>query len=650
MKRILQISAALLSASAFGQVAVNGTIAGDAYCSTTIQTVETQFGDNTSELDAGYGSIINGRLYLALTGNLENNFNKLEIFIDSVAGGENLLTGVPGNDGSNVMAGMRFDAGFEADYHVIVRRGNDGTTDRLDVDFAQLGTPNFSFYGNVFGGTNTGVGVTGTGFNTSPIQVAYDNSNTLGVLGGCNAADPVAATAVTTGLELSIALADLGLPAGPVRVCAFVNGSGHNYASNQFLGGLAAPQCNLGGDGAGVFTGSLSFDLGAFAGDQFFTVTPCTVGTPIFGVDVRLQRFFTSDTRGFVTNFRPLGPFTTASFALDFSADATTLWAIQGVNRGVIDLTTGVFTVLGTITGPLNAAGLTAAVDGTTWYIVENQPATPGPAQAVLWVGDITTGIFTQVGVIGPQLFIDISIDATNRLFGMEIATDSLFSIDTATGAGTLIGPTGFATNFAQGMDFDWTTNILYATLYTGGGTGTFASLDLTTGAGTALATTTPLNAEMEMAVRVPVSIPNFNVCIGTTNSTGLAARLQVAGSGLVANDNVLLTVHNLPQASTGYFLNSPDAPFTVLTPGGAQGDLCIASFSQGRHAANILDSGTSGAVQLLLDDLTQIPQPNGPTAILAGTAWSWQYWYRDVVPVIGATSNFSNARRVLFF
>jgi len=644
MKRTLHVAAALLPATAFGQVAVNGTITSDNYCSVSIQTVETQFGDNQSELNGAYGSIQNGRLYLALTGNLEANFNKLEIFIDSVAGGENVLSGLPGNDFSGVMAGMRFDAGFEADYQLIVRRGNDGTTDRLDVDFAQLGTANFSFYGNVFGGTNEGVGVTGTGLNAAPIQVAYRNDNAAGVLGGCGAADPGAAQAVTTGLELSIALADLGAPNGPIRVCAFINGSGHNFASNQFIGGLPAGQCNLGGDGFGNFTGSLSFDLGAIAGDQFFTVTPCTVGTPIFGLDVRQRRFFTTDTQGYVTNFRPIGANLDNVFALDFSADATTLWGVLGSSYGTFDLTTGAFTALGTLTGPTGAAGLTAAVDGTTWYLLENVTGTG----ANLWVGDITTGTFSLVGLMGTQLFIDLSINATNELYAMDITTDSLWRVNTATAAATLLGPTGFATNFAQGMDFDWATGILYAALYTGGGTGTFARLDLTTGAGTAVATTTPLNGEYEIAVRVPVGIPNLNVCIGTANSTGLSARLQVSGSSLVANNNVKLTVHNLPQSSFGYFLNSPTAPFTVLTPGGAQGDLCIASLSMGRHSANLLNSGTTGAVQLQLD-LTQMPQPSGPVSVLAGTLWNYQYWYRDVLPVIGATSNFSNARRVIF-
>src|SRR5690606_3226275 len=60
-----------------------------------VQTVETGFGDANpnggSELDAAYARIQGGTLYLMLTGNLENNFNKLNIFIDSQAGGQNVL-------------------------------------------------------------------------------------------------------------------------------------------------------------------------------------------------------------------------------------------------------------------------------------------------------------------------------------------------------------------------------------------------------------------------------------------------------------------------------------------------------------------------------------------------------------------------------
>ena len=44
----------------------------------TVQTVQTQFGDNLSELNAAYAYSTNGLLYLLITGNLEANFNKME--------------------------------------------------------------------------------------------------------------------------------------------------------------------------------------------------------------------------------------------------------------------------------------------------------------------------------------------------------------------------------------------------------------------------------------------------------------------------------------------------------------------------------------------------------------------------------------------
>jgi len=262
---------AVLAGPALAQPVVDGTIAGDAYGpAEAVQAVETGFGDNFSELDAAYCTMANGRFYLVLTGNLENNFNKLEIFIDSRAGGENTLSGLPGNDGANKMAGMTFDAGFTPDFHLIARRGF-FDAGRFDLDFAELGTANFTSYGDIFGGSDQGSGNTGTGLNAQPIGVAFDNSNVAGVLGGSGAADQSAALAVQTGLELSIDLADLGYVGGDIRVSAFVNGSNHDFASNQFLGPLTPPQGNMGGDGAGTFTGVINFDLNSFAGDQYFT-------------------------------------------------------------------------------------------------------------------------------------------------------------------------------------------------------------------------------------------------------------------------------------------------------------------------------------------------------------------------------------------
>jgi hypothetical protein len=285
---VLVASAGLAAA----QPVIDGTIAGDNYGdAVSVQKVQTGFGDNFSELNAAYARIADGKLFLALTGNLEANFNKLELFIDSAAGGENTLTGNPGNDNAQNMTGLTFDRGFDADYHLILRRGFDGNTNRFDLDFAQIGTPNFSVYGDIFGGSSEGSGMTGTGVNAFPISVAYDNSNVAGIAGGDQAADQNAALAVETGFELAIDLADLGAPAGAFKVLAFINNQDHNYASNQFLGSLEPPHGNLGGDGSGGFTGVFNVDLNNFAGQQYFIVpAPATAAALAMGALLGARR------------------------------------------------------------------------------------------------------------------------------------------------------------------------------------------------------------------------------------------------------------------------------------------------------------------------------------------------------------------------
>lgn len=269
MKHFLILTFAMaLAVPASAAVVIDGTKDASYGAAVSVQTVETEFGDNASEWNAAYGLIEGGKLSLMLTGNLENNFNKLEIFIDSKAGGQSVFDSSD-NDNAQNMDGLVFDAGFTADYHLIARRG----AGKLDLDFADLGAQTFNFYEDVFLGSDSGAGTTGTGVNSVGIGVGYDGSNVAGILGGTAAADTTAALAVTTGLELVIDLADLGYTGGDINVMVGQNGGGHDFFSNQFLGGLTAPQGNLGGDGDGNFTGTTDIDFTAISGDQFFTIS-----------------------------------------------------------------------------------------------------------------------------------------------------------------------------------------------------------------------------------------------------------------------------------------------------------------------------------------------------------------------------------------
>lgn len=253
----------------------------------SVQTVETNFGDANpnggSELDAAYALVEGGTLYLMITGNLENNFNKLNIFIDSVAGGQNQLQNADGSGGNNPTndgwagkyAGFTFDAGFAADYMLTLRNGNFGG-DRFSIDYAVIGGGGGAFETTPIA---FGASLTGSNANALPlagIGVAHNRNNTGGVASGTGAADQIAAAAVTTGIELAIPLASLGNPTGDILVSAMINGSNHDYLSNQFLGGLTPPQGNLGGDGAGGFNGTvglLNLNNNAYAsGLQYFTI------------------------------------------------------------------------------------------------------------------------------------------------------------------------------------------------------------------------------------------------------------------------------------------------------------------------------------------------------------------------------------------
>jgi len=275
------LTAGLLSAAALAQTpTIDGTR--DALYGTPIvvQNTPTGFGDsnlgqvdyaNGSELDAAYAYVdtTNSILYLFLAGNLESNFNKLEIFFDTVAGGQNRLRGDNANvdfNGLNRMGddgsgnGLTFDAGFEADYWIGITGG--GSPYALYANWAQLLTGG--------GGPGDYLGTTGAasdgtltgGNNPNGIRVTINNSNTGGVTSSL--ADPTAAAAVSTGIELAIPFAAIGITGTPtIKISAFINGSGHDFLSNQVLGGVG---------GLGNLGEPRNVNFANIAGDQYFTV------------------------------------------------------------------------------------------------------------------------------------------------------------------------------------------------------------------------------------------------------------------------------------------------------------------------------------------------------------------------------------------
>ncbi|MCQ4166214.1 DUF6923 family protein [Tahibacter harae] len=203
-----------------------------------------------------------------------------------------------------------------------------------------------------------------------------------------------------------------------------------------------------------------------------------------------------------------IGPQTGNLYGLEYDNVAGRIYAVSDLLQfGELNKTTGVFTPSVTMTGFASGqsiTGLAFQTPSSPYYI-----STSNGTDSQIYTLNPATGVATLVGNTGTPLMIDIAINASGQMYGHDIGTDSIYSINTATGAATLIGATGVAANFAQGIEFDKTTGVLYAWLYEGGGVNRFATIDLATGAATTVAT--PLAGEYEGAT-TPVSLQSFSV------------------------------------------------------------------------------------------------------------------------------------------
>jgi hypothetical protein len=291
------LAAALASAS-FGQIVIDGVLDAGYGNPKAAQANDTGFGNatdgvtgyaNGSELNGMWIKVdpVDGHLYLFFSGNLESNFNKVEIFIDGFAGeGQNALRGdnpdvdfnglnAMGADDDNGILGLVFDEGFAPDFWMGTTLGG------YDPNASPSGPTQYANIAQLLtGGQGVGAYIGNGAFSDAVagsnllvdqvygIQTSINNSNVLGVgegvTDGCG---------VTTGLEVKVPLFLFWDSTSEIKVCAFINGQGHDYASNQFLPALPAGSANPGGDGVGGYIGgnpaALRFDLNAFAGAQF---------------------------------------------------------------------------------------------------------------------------------------------------------------------------------------------------------------------------------------------------------------------------------------------------------------------------------------------------------------------------------------------
>jgi hypothetical protein len=190
-----------------------------------------------------------------------------------------------------------------------------------------------------------------------------------------------------------------------------------------------------------------------------------------------------------------------AIFGYDFDVTAEVLYALNDDTKqlGIIDLNTGSFNPLGqtlpiseTLTGltihPLTGDAYVSTADdllGSQLYSI-----------------DLSSGLMSFIAnITNADIVIDIAINRDGVMYGHDITSDSIYTIDTATGWATLVGLTGIDANFAQGMDFDNSDGKLYAWIYQGGGANQYGIINLDTGALDPLAISNP-EGEFEGATK----------------------------------------------------------------------------------------------------------------------------------------------------
>ena len=260
-------------------------------------------------------------------------------------------------------------------------------------------------------------------------------------------------------------------------------------------------------------------------------------------------------------------------FAMDFNADATTMYAIDYATNdfGTLDLNTAAFTVIGTST-PLGGQSWT----GLTIDPLTNQAyaSSCDITSSAIYSVNLNNGATTLIGTTtDAPCLIDISISPDGDMYGHDIVNNSIYLVNRNTGAVTLVGPTGYDANYAQGMDFDNDTGTLYIFLFDFGSFGTiYGTVDLNTGAVTPLAFAQDL--EYEGAVQntsycAAQDAPwlSLSPTTGTTAagaSTPVAATFNATGLAVGTYTSQLCIRSNDPDAGPGNGTNLVIVPVTL--------------------------------------------------------------------------------------
>jgi hypothetical protein len=444
------------------------------------QAIGTSAGDNTetnqglnlgSELDAAYGVISNGVLYLVVAGNFSsdplsdndiNNETHVFFMSDSVPAGENILQtnftayspdgpisrldamGVNGGTLNTGGAGLTFDANFAPNYWIGFNVGEptppNGTPPVMYVDYQQMyGDFQPYFLGNVTA-TNTYPNNSFTSANVgqaSGIEIAILTTNIGGVDGTTCATNAegqlqsVNAATVRTGVELAIPLAALGNPTGKVLICTFVTDQFCDTIFNQVLGPVwdgTSTYCN--GQLANGDPSEVNFST--LPGQHYFTLTvpPCS--------SIGLSTASTTLPVGGGSS----NVVVTMSGGCSWTASLSTNWLT--INSGSIGTGDGTITYTATANLSISPRTATLTIVGSAQFLTN-------------------TVTITELGSTLPPLNSFVVDGTLDPLYGCPISVQQIGTGYGKTTNNTLAAAGGSELDAAYGMIQDGILNLFFA-------------------------------------------------------------------------------------------------------------------------------------------------------------------------------------------
>lgn len=337
------------------------------------------------------------------------------------------------------------------------------------------------------------------------------------------------------------------------------------------LGGVVTHTLTLQASGADPATVTLQ---------PYTTLLDRVYGVYATATDPRLARF----QRNNPGTLSDMGLFANGSVGGDFAGDDfSQVYAIANNDPFnstddtlvAIDTTTGITTTLGPLGDPTGFESFGAmSYDPVTqqMYAVSSYVDFFGTGGNTLYTVDLTTGAAAAIGTLTspvPRQVDAISFDGSGTLYGEDLWTQELVTIDVDALTINTVAATDVWPEFNSGMDWDPATNQMYLSIWRTAEGGELRTIDLTTGQTTlvgGLGTTVP---------GTPLEIGFTWIAFASAEAPWLSVtpdQVTVPANGS-ANVDIVLNTHPLYQtgsyagfiAFNGLFDNNvPSMPITM--------------------------------------------------------------------------------------